>query len=264
MTLSSNWRAVRSAEIALGKAILCRAGAQRRFPSDKALKRLRADAFAGIPADRFRRCGSGRGPHGSLPEDGPQPQRRQIDPGNLRAASRRRTRAEAGARTPSRERTAIPRLCLAELATPCGASNSSSRSPPKRPEEQQIEQIYRYGYLAECNDAAGPAFGLEKAGQLTGWRLNDLAPLSNPSVREANLYAIRSKPRSLRSKTAPVDRDGSGTTFCAASGELSKTACCNGLGNRTAILPISKHRTGARCLRTADGGSAGDAAICWW
>ena len=49
------------------------------------------------------------------------------------------------------------------------------------PEEQQIEQIYRYGYLAECNDALARYFGLEKASQLTGWRVNDLAPLSNPS-----------------------------------------------------------------------------------
>ena len=33
----------------------------------------------------------------------------------------------------------------------------------KLPEEEQIEQIYRYGYLAECNDAAARLFGLEKA-----------------------------------------------------------------------------------------------------
>ena len=45
----------------------------------------------------------------------------------------------------------------------------------KLPEEQQIEQIYRYGYLAECNDAAARYYGLEKASQLTGWRVNDLA-----------------------------------------------------------------------------------------
>ena len=104
-----------SAQIALGKPILCRAGAQRRFPSDQALKRLHADAFAGVPLTASEGAAPDRRAHGSLPEDGPQPQRRQIDPGNLRAASRRRTRAEAGARTPSRERTAIPRVCLAEL-----------------------------------------------------------------------------------------------------------------------------------------------------
>ena len=46
----------------------------------------------------------------------------------------------------------------------------------KLPEEKQIEQIYRYGYLAECNDAAARYYGLERASQLTGWRVNDLAP----------------------------------------------------------------------------------------
>jgi PAS domain S-box-containing protein len=75
-------------------------------------------------------------------------------------------------------------------------------------EEQQLEQIYRYGYLAECNDALARQFGFERASQLTGWRLNDLAPLSNPTVREANLHAIRSKHAFTTVETAPVNSDG--------------------------------------------------------
>src|SRR5438046_2251414 len=38
-----------SAQVALGKAILCRAGAQRRFASDQSLAGLHAEAFVGLP-----------------------------------------------------------------------------------------------------------------------------------------------------------------------------------------------------------------------
>ena len=76
------------------------------------------------------------------------------------------------------------------------------------PEEQQIDQIYRYGYLAECNDALARQFGLEKAAQLTGWRISDLAPITNPSVRDAALHAIRSGYHFTTVEVMPEGRDG--------------------------------------------------------
>jgi PAS domain S-box-containing protein len=80
--------------------------------------------------------------------------------------------------------------------------------PIDLPEEEQIEQIYRYGYLAECNDALARQFGLERAGQLTGSRITELAPLTNSSVRDAALQAVRSGYRSTTVETTPVDGDG--------------------------------------------------------
>jgi PAS domain S-box-containing protein len=40
--------------------------------------------------------------------------------------------------------------------------------------EQQIEQLYRQAYLAECNDAMAQMYGLDRAEQLIGARVGDL------------------------------------------------------------------------------------------
>src|SRR5260370_9562232 len=76
------------------------------------------------------------------------------------------------------------------------------------PEEEQIDQIYKYGYLAECNDALARQFGLEKAAQLTGWRISDLAPITNASVREAALHALRSGYHFSTGEIMPEGRGG--------------------------------------------------------
>jgi PAS domain S-box-containing protein len=57
--------------------------------------------------------------------------------------------------------------------------------------QDQLTNMYRYGYVAECNDATAALLGLKKAEQVIGFRLEDLAPLSEPSLRQANLDAIR-------------------------------------------------------------------------
>ena len=196
-----------AAEIALGKAILCRAGAQRRFPSDKALKRLRADALAGVPLI----ASEGAAPAGLLmavyrktvPNLSVAKSILEIFAPRAAAELERKQEHERLSESEQRYRAFVSLNCdgmwRIEFEQPVSTEGT---------EEQQLEEIYRYGYLAECNDALARQFGFEKAGQLTGWRLNDLAPLSNPSVREANLYAIRSKHAFTTVETAPVNRDG--------------------------------------------------------
>ena len=196
-----------AAQIALGKPILCRDDAQRRFPSDTALKKLGAHSFAGVPL---------------IPSEGAAPT------GVLTAVYRKTAANLSVARS------------ILEIFAPRAAAEIERKQEHERlseseqryrafvslnfdgmwriefeqpvstegTEEQQLEDIYRYGYLAECNDALARQFGFERASQLNGWRLNDLAPLSNPSVREANLYAIRSKHRFTIVETAPVNSDG--------------------------------------------------------
>ena len=59
------------------------------------------------------------------------------------------------------------------------------------PEEEQIEQLYRFGYLAECNDALAKLFGRERAEQILGMPFETFAPrdgrlaAGGPSVRRA-------------------------------------------------------------------------------
>src|SRR5262249_2074822 len=76
------------------------------------------------------------------------------------------------------------------------------------PEETQVELIYRYGYVAECNNALAQLLGFDKAEQVIGSRLADFAPLIDPAAREASLQAIRSKHRFSTVETTRVDAAG--------------------------------------------------------
>jgi two-component system cell cycle sensor histidine kinase/response regulator CckA len=58
-------------------------------------------------------------------------------------------------------------------------------------EEEQIREIYRYGYLAECNESLARLLGAEKPQQLIGARIDDISPLSDPSIRRATLLGVR-------------------------------------------------------------------------
>jgi len=48
------------------------------------------------------------------------------------------------------------------------------------PEDQQIEQFYRYAYVADCNDQAAGLFSLASATELIGAGLEILSPRSDP------------------------------------------------------------------------------------
>jgi len=52
--------------------------------------------------------------------------------------------------------------------------------PVTLPVDDQIEQLYQFAYLAECNDAMARMYGYESADQILGARLGDLMPQSDP------------------------------------------------------------------------------------
>ncbi len=195
-----------SAKIALGKAILCRAGAQRQFPSDQALAGLHAEAFVGFPLANsegtpigvlmavYRKAVTSLGVAKSI-----------LEVFAPRAAAELERKQEFERLRESEQRYRVFVLLNTDAMWRIEFEQPIST---KLPEEQQIEQIYRYGYLAECNDAAARYYGLEKASQLTGWRVNDLAPISNPSIHQANLEAIRAGYRFTTVKTSPIGCDG--------------------------------------------------------
>src|SRR5213075_3588563 len=80
--------------------------------------------------------------------------------------------------------------------------------PTDLPEEEQLDRICRYGYLAEYNDALAQLLGASSAEQLIGSSIDLIVPHSNPSVREATLHAIRTDYRFTTVETTPVDRSG--------------------------------------------------------
>lgn len=56
--------------------------------------------------------------------------------------------------------------------------------PVDLPLDEQLRWAYKYGYLAECNDAMARQYGLESAGDLVGARLGDLLVEDDPNNAE--------------------------------------------------------------------------------
>jgi PAS domain S-box-containing protein len=63
--------------------------------------------------------------------------------------------------------------------------------------DDQVDRLYRHGYLAECNDAVARMYGFERADDIAGARFGELAEVSQPTtpavLREwiTNNYRLR-------------------------------------------------------------------------
>jgi PAS domain-containing protein len=75
------------------------------------------------------------------------------------------------------------------------------------PEEDQLERIYRTGYVAECNDALAQLVGLERADQLIGVAATE-AVLNLEAARCGTRSLIRSGYRYSTVEISPVDDEG--------------------------------------------------------
>jgi PAS domain S-box-containing protein len=80
-------------------------------------------------------------------------------------------------------------------------------------EDEQIEMLFRYGYLAECNDATAKLYGYDRADQIVGTRIGDLLIRSDPR-NIAFLRAFRRSGYRLSDvETREVDRHGNTKYF---------------------------------------------------
>jgi diguanylate cyclase (GGDEF)-like protein len=80
--------------------------------------------------------------------------------------------------------------------------------PVTLPVDDQIELLYQFAYLAECNDAMARMYGYDTADQILGARLGDLLPRSNPKNIEY-LRALHASGYSLNDvETSELDRFG--------------------------------------------------------
>jgi PAS domain S-box-containing protein len=75
--------------------------------------------------------------------------------------------------------------------------------PLSLPEEDQIDMIYRFGYIAECNDAAARNAGRTRGEELVGARIGELAPRPTSKMVEEFRTALRSR---FRLTTMEVQR----------------------------------------------------------
>jgi PAS domain S-box-containing protein len=176
-------------DLALGRPVQCRADAQSRFPDDKFLAEAGAHAVLGVPLldPQGRAIGMilalYRHP---LVRLGVARQLLHIFSSRAAAELNRKKQEDDLRESEQRYKAFISRSADAmwriEFERPIDTT---------LPPAEQLEEIYRYGYLAECNDAMAVLVGLEKAEQVTGARVDDIIPRSDKTSQEANLNSIR-------------------------------------------------------------------------
>ncbi|MGH2575204.1 MAG: PAS domain S-box protein, partial [Ignavibacteria bacterium] len=80
-------------------------------------------------------------------------------------------------------------------------------------EEKQIKQIFKFGYLAECNDLLANMYGYNSADEIVGQRLQDLLPQSDPLNVEYIRKSIRSNYRINNAESFEADKEGNPKYF---------------------------------------------------
>ena len=195
-----------SAQAALGKACICRAQAQKRFPADPMFPKWNAQACVGIPLMNSRGFALGVlvSVYRKTIRD-PAVPKAILEMFASRVAAELERKQEEELLRQSEERY---RAFVALNANAMWRIEFDQPISIALPEQEQMERIYRDGYFAECNDALARQAGFERAEQVTGRRVHDLASLSNPIVRNAILHAIRTKYRFTTVETSPVGLDG--------------------------------------------------------
>jgi hypothetical protein len=195
-----------SAQVAVGRLVMCKSAAQSRFPEDAVLRETRAEACIGL----------------SLPDAEKKPAGVLLALYRTPIASFRTARAilEIFAdRTAAelvrereddrlRESDQRYRAFIARNSDAMWRVELEEPVPTNLPEEEQLQRIYELGYVAECNDAAARFMGRDRGEELIGCRVQDLVSLSTLTVREATLAAIRSGYRFSTVETSPVDSQG--------------------------------------------------------
>jgi hypothetical protein len=178
----------------------------KKFPSDTLLGQIGAQACIAVPLQDGQRHASGvlmalfR-----LPLDNTRLPKSMLERFAPRAAAElHRKQADAALRESEQRYQAFitqnaDAMWRIEFETPISTSLS---------EDEQIENIYRCGYLAECNDALARLLGYEKASQLIGTGFEELARHADPRLREDLRSAIRSGYRFDTVETKPVDENG--------------------------------------------------------
>ena len=85
--------------------------------------------------------------------------------------------------------------------------------PKDRPEDEQIEHLYLYSYLAECNDAFARMYGFKAASDVVGTLLVVFLPPSDPENLAYLRAFIRSGYRLEEAESHEVDRYGNSKQF---------------------------------------------------
>jgi PAS domain S-box-containing protein len=194
------------AQLILGKPCLWRSDAQTRFPEDRLLAEVGAQACIGVPL-----VDSNGVSIGALVALYRRPITSLRVPKAILEIFAERASAELDRKREDdklRESEQRYRAFIARNTDAMWRIEFEQPIPIDLPEEEQLRAIYRYGYLAECNDAMARLVGLERSEQLIGARIEEIAPSSNPSIMEANRIGIRSGYQLTLVETKRLDGHG--------------------------------------------------------
>jgi len=119
--------------------------------------------------------------------------------------------------------------------------------PVNLSEDEQIEMVFKYAYLAECNDAMARMYGYETADQIVGARIRDLIVRSDPR----NIDQIRAFRRSgyniTDSESREVDRHGNTKYFLNnLIGIIENGAVVRAWGTQRDITKLKRAEEAAR------------------
>ena len=158
-------------QVAVDGSFACSKDVRLRFPEDTRLQKLHAEGYAGV-----RLSDSAGRPIGLLAVESKQ---RLTDIALVKsvletfapraAAEIERKRAE------DLHRENEERYHAFVSTNPDGMWRFEFEQPIALdlPEEDQLERIFSYGYLAECNNASAGLYGEKNADQMVGWRFGD-------------------------------------------------------------------------------------------
>jgi PAS domain S-box-containing protein len=119
--------------------------------------------------------------------------------------------------------------------------------PVNLSEDEQIDMVFKYAYLAECNDAMARMYGYETADQIVGARIKDLLIMSDPQSVD-HLRAFRRAGYNITdSESHEVDRYGNTKYFLnSLIGIVENEAVIRAWGTQRDITRLKRAEEAAR------------------
>lgn len=85
--------------------------------------------------------------------------------------------------------------------------------PIKLPKDQQVKHVFKYGFLAECNDNLARMFGYNAAEDIAGMRLSEFFPESDPNNITYIRKFVESGYRLTDVESQSLDKEGNNKYF---------------------------------------------------
>jgi PAS domain S-box-containing protein len=195
-----------TADVFLGKVTRCRSNAQARFPSDALLHSVGAQACIAVPLtnDTRQPIGVLMGLF-RLPMVSGRSSQELLEIFAARASAELTRKQQEDRLRESEQRY---RAFIGRNSDAMWRIEFERPIPTDLPEQEQLDRIYKTGYIAECNDALARLTGHETAEQLIGCGVDEIPRSFDPSVREATLLSIRSGYKLTNLETSPLDAYG--------------------------------------------------------